>query len=496
MGVLKFRLTPPDLASRLPGLRKAYVTGLDRTPGRSSVEIKPGVMAVHRESPESGRLFVPWPIAGFGEPIVGTATLAERAVVYDLAVELARGKLNDVRNQTSDWRQMGLPIPAQVEALLGRSQAAFARAATSREAPEDALKASAQSLEAASGAARGLVEAYTAEVLSRRRDHSAKLPTLLVCGLDGATRGAPWLDPLADAFNAARLRLTWNRVAPDEGKHRWDEPDAQLAWARKKGLTVTAGPLIEFRKGALPDWLWLWDGDFEEIQSQALDYVKAAVTRYKGKVAIWHIAHRVAEGDVLGMAEEEQVRLTAGLLQAARRIDPNAEFVVDFDRPWGEWMATSAFQLGPLHLADSLARAEIGLGGVGLEIAPGFSSPGGHLRDLLDFSRLLDLFSLVNLPVHVSIAMPSAAGPDPKVETGVTVEAHQWPRPPDEALQREWGAAWMALAVAKPFVRSVTWLQAGDAAPHLYPHAGLVRPDGKPKPLFDWIKKFRGEYLS
>ena len=32
MGVLKFQLTSPDLASRLPELRKAYVTGLDRTP--------------------------------------------------------------------------------------------------------------------------------------------------------------------------------------------------------------------------------------------------------------------------------------------------------------------------------------------------------------------------------------------------------------------------------------------------------------------------------
>src|SRR3954463_11683789 len=80
MGVLKFQLTSPDAASRLADLRKAYVTGLDRTPSRLSVEFRHGVMTCHRESTESGRLFVPWPVPGSGTPIVGTATLAERPV--------------------------------------------------------------------------------------------------------------------------------------------------------------------------------------------------------------------------------------------------------------------------------------------------------------------------------------------------------------------------------------------------------------------------------
>ncbi len=108
MGVLKFQLPSNDLARRLPGFRKAYITGLDRTPGRLSVEFRNGLMACFRETSESGRLFVPWPIAGYGTPVVGTATLAERLSPYVLALELAQGKLNDVRNQMADWVQMGL----------------------------------------------------------------------------------------------------------------------------------------------------------------------------------------------------------------------------------------------------------------------------------------------------------------------------------------------------------------------------------------------------
>ncbi len=52
-------------------------------------------------------------------------------------------------------------------------------------------------------------------------------------------------------------------------------------------------------------------------------------------------------------------------------------------------------------------------------------------------------------------------------------------------------AAWVGLAVAKPFVRSVTWSQMSDAVPHLYQHGGLFRADGTAKPALSWLKEFR-----
>ena len=111
MGLLKFRLTPPELSETLPELRRAYFTGLDRTPEALGVELRPGLLVCHRDSPDSGRLHVPFPVEGYGLPFVGTATLAERPTPYGLAVELARGKLNDVRGQAADWRHLGLQLP-------------------------------------------------------------------------------------------------------------------------------------------------------------------------------------------------------------------------------------------------------------------------------------------------------------------------------------------------------------------------------------------------
>src|SRR3954470_21426983 len=136
MGVLKFQLTSPTLAERIPELRKAYLTGLDRTPSRLNLEFRPGLTICHREINERGRLFTTWPVEGFGTPIVGTATLAERPEPYNLAVELARGKLNDVRNQLADWKQMGLRVPPEFDDMMAEAHLAFVKAATAGDQPE------------------------------------------------------------------------------------------------------------------------------------------------------------------------------------------------------------------------------------------------------------------------------------------------------------------------------------------------------------------------
>jgi hypothetical protein len=496
MGVMKFRLPSNDLANRLPDYRKAYVTGLDRTPGRVGVELRNGMMTCSRETTESGRLFVPWPIEGHGTPMVGTATLAERPTPYVLAVELARGKLNDVRNQLADWTQMGLRSTPELVRALGEAQRAFIRAATSTDQPEACVAAARDAAQLASNAGDLLMEAYTSQVFHSRLATTSRLPTHLGCVLDGEPQGIPPGLDWTRTFNALQAGATWRQVAPAEGQYRWDLLDAQLSWARRNRLAIEAGPLIDFREGAMPDWLWLWEGDFETIGGLVADYVRQAVARYKGKVPLWHVVHRAAGGEILGLTEEEQVRIAARAVQVARQADPTTQVTIGVERPWAEWMGSSHFQLGPLHLCDYLLRAELGISGIALEIAPGYSAPGSHIRDLFEFSKLLDLYSLLNVPLHLWMVMPSGSGPDPLAEPSIRVEAAQWPSTPDESTQANWGARWIALAIAKPFVRTVNWLQASDATSHAYPHGGLIRPDLTAKPLVGWLQSVRAETLA
>ncbi len=199
MGLMQFSFYPPELADRVPDLRTAYVTGQDRTPGRSAIDVRPGLLTCQRENPESGRLHVPWPIRGHGMPVVATATLAERGRPYDLSVELARGRLNDVRNQTADWSLLGLDVPGSLEGRLGASRRAFARAVTSRDDPAVAADASQESLAASLDAGELLMDSYIEQVLRRRREFAQRLPTLISCTLDGDPRKSPITEALRPA---------------------------------------------------------------------------------------------------------------------------------------------------------------------------------------------------------------------------------------------------------------------------------------------------------
>jgi hypothetical protein len=496
MGVMKF-ITPSDEpAHRTPEYRKAYITGPDRTPGRLAIELRNGLLSCVRDTPESGRLFVPWPIEGHGMPYVGTATLAERATPYMLSVELARGKLNDIRNQMSDWLQMGLRSTPELEQAISEAQQAFVRCATSTDRPEVCNVAASASIRAAARAGDLLIDAYTAQILQSRLASTSRLATHVGCVLDVPPQKLPPSVDWTSAFNTCHLGISWKDVAPSEGQYRWDFFDAQLNWCRSKGVAFEVGPLIDFRPGGLPDWVWLWEGDCDAISGMAADFVRHVVQRYRGRVPIWHVVHRPGSSDILGLTEEEQIRITARAIQVAHQTDPSAQLTIGIDRPWAEWMGTSHFQLGPLHLCDYLLRADLGLSGVAIEIAPGYSAPGSYMRDLFELSKLLDLYSLLNVPLYVWMALPSSDRPDQGADPRLRVESSQWPAPLDENLQAAWGSKWIALAVAKPFVRTLSCLQLSDALPHLYPNAGLLRADNSPKPLYSWIQMLRRETLA
>lgn len=496
MSVLKFKITQPNFATQNPELRRAYVTGLDRTPGRTLVELRPHMLICRKESAESGRIFVPWPTPGFGMPVVGTATLVEREAPYDLAVELARGKLNDVRNQIAEWTLLGLKTVPELDHAVSKAQGYFAKAATAQDAPADAFEAAQACLSASFSAARLLADLYTKQVLEKRMAHGAKVPALLATVVADNPRDQPYSHSITHVCNAAVVGYPWGKIAPVEGKYRWEDLDLQLAWCRRRRITPIGAPVLEFRPASLPDWLWLWEGDYDSVASMVADLVKQTVTRYRGKFPIWKLVSRPASTDTLGLSEEQQIQITVRALQVAREISPSTQFVVEFDRPWGEWMGARPYQLGPLHLANSLAQAEVGLFGIGLEVTVGYGPPGSHHQDILEYSKLLDLYSLIGLPLHVTLVFPSSSEPDPNADPTIEIEPRQLPAEPSEALQREFAEHWAPLTVAKPFVRSLTIGHASDSQPHVYPNASLYRSDFAPKPALKWLKAFRDKFID
>src|SRR5207302_11009049 len=79
--------------------RACIAGGYDNMPAPTQVARTADQLRLIRDVDESGYLVVPWQIDGIGRLMGSTATLIERPEPYRLAVELARGKLNQLRGQ-------------------------------------------------------------------------------------------------------------------------------------------------------------------------------------------------------------------------------------------------------------------------------------------------------------------------------------------------------------------------------------------------------------
>ena len=135
---------------------------------------------------------------------------------------------------------------------------------------------------------------------------------------------------------------------------------------------------------------------------------------YDEAVDVWVCAGRLNVAGTLAFSEEQRLRLAVAMIEVVRDSSSHTPVVISFDQPWAEYLATDDYDLSPLHFADALVRAELGVGGIALEMNLGYW-PGGCLpRDLLAISRHLDRWSLLGIPLIVYLTMPSSADDDPQ----------------------------------------------------------------------------------
>jgi hypothetical protein len=495
MPTMTFRVPADLLEPVLADLRRAAVAGgHDRAPTPTRCEIRDGHLVLTRELGESGPVYVPWPVARAGRLVTPTASLMFRDRPYELAVELARGKVNQVRNQYADWHGGGLAAASDVENLLHRATHMFGSALL-EDLPSPADRQADEALAIAHEAADLLVRRYEDQVFRLRHQRQPKLDAALGCRLGAApARGID--DAFRLAFNAACVPLTWRSIEPTESGYRWTEADAAVNWAAARNLRVFAGPLIDFSDHGLPDYVVKLRGEPLSFKSLMCDYVETVVSRYRGKVSRWLVTAGANGSDALGIGEEDLIRLTAMAADAAWQIDSGLQLVFGLSQPWGDYLGGSGFDYSPFVYADTLLRSGLPFAGVEVEWLFGTSPRGSYCRDLLGASQLLDLFGVLGVPVQVSLAYPSAATPDPQADpVELPRAAGKW-RDFTPAAQADWAASFASLALCKSYVSGVFWDHLTDAAPHRVPHAGLVDARGMAKPAFDRLRALREAHLK
>jgi hypothetical protein len=495
MGVLRFAVHPPELADTRPELLSAYVSGLDRMPTRTRAEVADGILACSRSVPESGALNVPWRIDEFGQVMLRTATLREQPAPYHLLLEMARGKVNQLRNEVAEWEMMGLVIPDPLRREMRDVLSSLSRTLGRQDDALEAAQSATQTLARALWSAEHLTRLYAEQLFNFRHQQYPQLTTLFSCRV-GKDAEAVWNSrEFCQAFNAVAVQFTWKDIEPAEGEYNWEPYDELVDWCVDQKLVIKGGPLIQWSPNSLPPWLWLWEDDYDNLLTFASDFVETVIARYRGRIRLWDVVSRTNCGEALALSEDKRVGLTVRSLRVARDIDPEATYVVTLGQPWAEYMARQDYHYSPLHFADALVRADLGLGAIGLEIAMGYEKDASYCRDQMDISELLDHYAMLGMPLHVELAAPSAWSADEKASSGWSFGGGAWHQQWNEQTQADWLDQTLRLAASKPFVQGVSLSHFSDAAQHEFALAGLVRADDSPKPALDRILQFRHEHL-
>jgi len=486
MGVMRFHIHPVESITA-DMVQQAYLSGMDRVswPVRASIEGE--ILALQRSVSDSANLYIPWPVEGHGQMMLMTGSLVERAEPYQLPLELARGTIAQIRNQLAEWQIVGLTVPAAVNTQVTEAVQQFSQAVVLQGNQVVSTRCSTNALRAALSAANLLAAAYVEQLSALRRRNGSEHDILV-----GADLGTSLLDDRSAkqflmSFNAAQVPICWRDTEATEENFSWTTSDTQIEWCRTHGLKVLAGPLLMLAPHALPDWLCLFEDDFESLFHCVSAFVRAAVNRYRGAVDGWICAGRANASDVLSLSEQEELRLVARSVELVHSLDPDTPAIVSFDQPWAEYMSRRHSDFPPLHFADVLTRANLGLGGLMLEVNLGYH-PGGTLpRHPLEFNRQLDMWSMLGLPLWLSISTPSDSRNDPMAERKTAISSGNW----NAAAQKAWVAQYVPLMLAKPTVQGVIWNQLRDGVPHEFPHGGCVDARGQAKPALRELASLR-----
>lgn len=468
---------------RLEGLdpTRVFMMGFEELPWFGHVFLSDQQIVIERKENESGSICVPWVVGNRGELLLSTSTLIEREQPYFLEVELARGVIHRLRNQLAAWKQLGLVVSDELEEEILQATRSFTRAASRQDQQAVAAEAAIEAIEQGVTAGEHLTDAYSAQALHMRLQQTSRMGTLLGVDLGGEIPDKSLRKPILDAFNLVCLPMSWSAIEESEAQRQWEKTDEQLRWAQKNNLKIVGGPLLEFDERRVPDWTYLWEGDYDTLSSFMLDHVRNVVQRYRGKVQLWHVASRMNRPKVLSLNDEDRLQIVASAIRTVKELDPRTPIVVSFDQPWGEYMATEHSDLAPMHYADALVRADLGVSGIGLELNVGDQPRATAPRTPLAFSRLVDQWGLFELPLFLMLTVDTKTTQS-EAQSGQATTRAQW-------IER-----YLPALLAKNCVQVVLWNQLSDLEAE-FPNAGLFDSQGKPKPALNALQQLRGQYL-
>jgi hypothetical protein len=250
-------------------------------------------------------------------------------------------------------------------------------------------------------------------------------------------------------------------------------------------LPVRAGPLLHFGVRSVPDWMYIWENDYESILDYAREHVRRTIKRYAKTVASFTVASGLHAGSVFDFTVEQIIDLTRMTSTVAKQLVPRTPVILELTQPWGEYYARNQRTIPPLLYADMVVQSGVAFDAFGLQFL--FGHNGYHARDLFKISSLIDRLANLGKPLHVTaVACPSGGTGANKPVGGGT-----WHGPWSDQVQADWLGAFLEIALSKPYIESICLADLADGPDITIPSGGMLRQDLTPKPAAAMLRELR-----
>lgn len=496
--MLKFRVFTEDgkPAPSWP-LRNAYLIGSDGSAMRADIALDDGLICCEKRETGSAALALQHRVGELGELTLQTCLLPEREEPYLLSLELARHRLMLLYAKLEDWGMFDLDPEHPVAKRTEQSRKLFIEAlCAQKEDPIQADKLAQECLVAALDGSEELALIHS-ELLLNRRKSASSLPKFPIgCGVSLDQTHDRLRAALLANFDFVQIPTPWRVLAPEEGDYQWRWMDQWAEWAARHRFPVVAGPLISFDPANLPDWLYIWEHDYETVRELIYEHIERVVSRYKQVVNVWHVVSGLHVNSHFQFNFEQLMDLTRMATLLVKKAAPSAKALIEIRQPFGEYYAANPRSIPPMMYVELIVQSGISFDGFGVRLLMGQALPGQYTRDLMQVSSMLDQFAGFGKPAYLTVAAPSEPVTElmiasPQSNTPVDACSGFWRRAWSPLVQEHWLEAVFQIAISKPHIEAVAWKDLMDHQEIELPLSGLISEQMQPKGALRRLAAFR-----
>jgi GH35 family endo-1,4-beta-xylanase len=468
--------------------------GTDKIPFRSTKHItfSDGIIDCRTRGSEPAGLCLLWPVEGFGNVMLYTTRLPDREQPYILNVELARAKLMEITIKREDWSIFDQK--SELGNQISEIQKLFIQTLENISEPQKASAVADKCLTKAMKFSEQLAIQY-AELLFEARLKSRNFArSSLGCKIEPEKlKDENYLKSAFELFAHVGIPINWAKIEPVKGEFDFTELDRSIEILGKKRILLCAGPLLCFDEKFLPAWILSGVVDFETIREAAYEFVSKVVTRYAKYVHIWQVISGLNAFNYFKFSFERVLEITRTACLAAREADNRSLKMIEIVYPWGEYYAHNPDTIPPLVYVDMVTQAGINYDALGVQMIFGKDVPGMHIRDMMQISAMLDRFSPLPKPLHIT----AFSVPDTNDAEGQQSDkAGLWYKPWEQNLQAKWIENFCEVALSKPFVNTITYSALADGNNDAVAGSGLLTDKFQPKKAFMLMAKLQRKILQ